>query len=87
MWSREPAEKREGSENLIARKRNSWTTGGKNEGDLGCEAIRRYHNRSIDTTYVIQKLGALAKDVRAPARRGTDLGLSEHEVAFYYEGG
>jgi len=47
------------------------------------QAIRRYQNRAVETAQVIEELIALAKDVRAAAQRGTDLGLSEDEVAFF----
>ncbi|MBB3267609.1 type I restriction enzyme R subunit [Azospirillum sp. OGB3] len=47
------------------------------------EAIRRYHNRAIDTAQVIQELIELAKQFRDSIRRGEDLGMSEEELAFY----
>jgi type I restriction enzyme R subunit len=47
------------------------------------QAIRRYQNRAIETAQVIEELIALAKDMRAANQRGTDLGLSDDEVAFY----
>ncbi len=45
--------------------------------------IRRYHNRQIQTVEVIEELIALAKEMRAAAMRGHELGLSDEELAFY----
>jgi type I restriction enzyme R subunit len=47
------------------------------------QSLRRYQNRAIETAKVIEELIALAKNMRAAAHRGQDLGLSEDEVAFY----
>jgi type I restriction enzyme, R subunit len=55
----------------------------KSFADMLEQAIRRYQNRAIETAQVIEELIALAKDMRAANQRGTDLGLSDDEVAFY----
>ncbi|WP_414039220.1 type I restriction endonuclease subunit R [Acidithiobacillus sp. M4-SHS-6] len=47
------------------------------------EALRKYHNRSVDTVEVMQELIALAKALRALDQRHAELGLSKEEVAFY----
>ena len=47
------------------------------------EAIRKYHNRSIEAAQVIEQLIELAKEMRAASRRGEVLGLTEDEMAFY----
>jgi len=47
------------------------------------EALRRYQNRAIETSKVIEELIQLAKDMRAAEARGENLGLSNEEVAFY----
>ncbi len=47
------------------------------------QAVRKYQNRAIETAQVIETLIQLAKDMRAAAERGEDLGLTEDEVAFY----
>ncbi|SFJ71334.1 type I restriction enzyme, R subunit [Thermoflavimicrobium dichotomicum] len=47
------------------------------------EAIRKYHNRLIESSAVIQELIDLAKEMNQAQRRGNDLGLSDDEVAFY----
>jgi type I restriction enzyme R subunit len=47
------------------------------------QAIRRYQNRAIEATQVIEELIALAKEMREADRRGEALGLSEEELAFY----
>lgn len=47
------------------------------------QAIKRYHNRAVETAQVIEELIALAKDLREADRRGEKLGLTEDEIAFY----
>jgi type I restriction enzyme R subunit len=46
-------------------------------------AVRKYHNRAVETAQVIEELIALAKDMREASQRGEQLGLSEDEIAFY----
>ncbi|RLC39133.1 MAG: hypothetical protein DRH33_03435, partial [Candidatus Nealsonbacteria bacterium] len=46
-------------------------------------AIRKYQNRTIETTQVILELIELAKEMNKSYKRGEDLGLSEDELAFY----
>ena len=45
--------------------------------------LRKYQNRAIQAAQVIEELIALAKNIRQEAVRGTELGLSEDEIAFY----
>lgn len=47
------------------------------------EAIRKYNNRTIETTQVIEELIQMAKEMNAALKRGEDLGLIKEEVAFY----
>jgi type I restriction enzyme R subunit len=47
------------------------------------QSVRRYQNRAIETAQVIEELIQLAKDIRAAAARGEQLGLSDDELAFY----
>ena len=47
------------------------------------QAVRKYQNRAIETAQVIEELIRLAKDMRAAAHRGEELGLTEDELAFY----
>ncbi|WP_354695948.1 type I restriction endonuclease subunit R [Elongatibacter sediminis] len=47
------------------------------------QSVRRYQSRAIETAQVIEELIQLAKDLRAAAHRGEELGLSDDEVAFY----
>jgi type I restriction enzyme R subunit len=47
------------------------------------QSIRRYQNRAIEATKVIEELIQLAKDMRAAEARGESLGLSNDELAFY----
>ena len=46
-------------------------------------AVRKYHNRAVETAQVIEELIALAKDMRAANKRGEDLNLTDDEIAFY----
>ena len=47
------------------------------------EAIRKYNNRTVETTQVIEELLQMAKDVNAAVKRGEELVLIKEEVAFY----
>lgn len=47
------------------------------------EAIRKYNNRTIETTQVIEELIQMAKEMNAAVKRGEDLGLIKEEMAFY----
>ncbi len=47
------------------------------------QTIRRYQNRTIEASQVIEELIALAKDMREANARGEALKLSEDELAFY----
>ncbi|HSV50183.1 MAG TPA: DUF3387 domain-containing protein, partial [Candidatus Acidoferrales bacterium] len=47
------------------------------------KAIRAYTNKSIETAQIIQQLIELAQKMRDDQKRGTQLNLSEEEVAFY----
>jgi len=46
------------------------------------QTIRRYQNRAIEATQVIEELIQLAQDMREANARGEVLGLSEDELAF-----
>jgi type I restriction enzyme R subunit len=46
-------------------------------------AIAEYHNRTIETLEVIERLMKLAKEMREAADRGAKLKLSDEELAFY----
>ncbi|HOK98627.1 MAG TPA: type I restriction endonuclease subunit R [Bacteroidales bacterium] len=46
-------------------------------------AIKKYHNRAIETVQVIEELITMAKDLREADRRGEKVGLTEDEIAFY----
>ena len=47
------------------------------------ETLRRYQNRAIEATQVIEELIQLAREMREADARGEELGLSEDELAFY----
>jgi type I restriction enzyme R subunit len=47
------------------------------------DSLTRYRNRAIETAQVIEELIAMAKQFKAAANRGEELGLSRDEMAFY----
>lgn len=46
-------------------------------------AIKKYQNNLLTAAQVIDELIKLAEDIKASDARGTDLGLTEDEIAFY----
>ena len=46
-------------------------------------AIRRYRNRSVAAAQIIEELIELAREMREASARGEELGLTDHELAFY----
>ncbi|HNW41134.1 MAG TPA: type I restriction endonuclease subunit R, partial [Opitutaceae bacterium] len=55
----------------------------KKFGDRLLEALRKYHNRAIETAQVIAELLAMAGDFKDALSRNEALGLSADEIAFY----
>jgi len=55
----------------------------KKFSDRLIEALRKYHNRAIETAQVIEELLAMATDFKQAIDRNEELGLSADEVAFY----
>ena len=55
----------------------------KKYSDRLLESLRRYHNRAIETTEVIEELIRMAKEMQAAMKRHEDLGLNPDEAAFY----
>lgn len=47
------------------------------------DALRKYHNRAIETAQVIEELLKMAQDFKEAMSRHDDLGLNNEEVAFY----
>jgi type I restriction enzyme R subunit len=47
------------------------------------KAIRKYQNRAIEATQVIEELIKLAKEMREAQQRGENLGMTDDEIAFY----
>jgi type I restriction enzyme R subunit len=47
------------------------------------QAVKKYQNRAIEATEIIQELIELAQELRKSEQRGESLGLTEDEVAFY----
>jgi type I restriction enzyme R subunit len=46
-------------------------------------AVARYHSNAVTSLEMIQELIDMAKDLRVSVQRGFDLGLGDHELAFY----
>ena len=67
----------------IKNRSNRNVVQGRSFADLLEASLRRYQNRAIETTKVIEELIQLAKDMRAANARGEALKLSEDELAFY----
>ncbi|WP_226945710.1 type I restriction endonuclease subunit R [Pseudomonas sp. EggHat1] len=55
----------------------------KKYGDRLLEALRKYHNRAIETAQVIEELIQMAKEFQAALEREASLGLGQDEIAFY----
>src|SRR5690606_33177892 len=47
------------------------------------EALRKYHNRAIETAQVIEELLKMAQEFKEAMSRHDDLGLNNEEMAFY----
>ena len=47
------------------------------------EAVKKYHNKTIESAQIIDELIKLAREIRESDKRGEELGLSEYELAFY----
>ncbi|MBN1992948.1 MAG: type I restriction endonuclease subunit R [Anaerolineae bacterium] len=52
--------------------------------DMLDDAIRRYQNKLLSTTEVIEELIGLARDIKQADAEGEELGLSTYELAFYH---
>ena len=55
----------------------------KKFGDRLLEALRKYHNRAIETAQVIEELLKMAGDFKDALSRNEELGLNPDEIAFY----
>ena len=62
-------------------KRNIVT--GRQFSELLAQSILRYQNRTLDAAQVVAELVTLAKALQVEGDRGTELGLSTDELAFY----
>ncbi|GGJ01792.1 type I restriction endonuclease subunit R [Paenibacillus hunanensis] len=47
------------------------------------EAIRKYNNRTIETSQIIEELIQMAKDINTEVQRGSESGMIAEELAFY----
>ncbi|MDR1497845.1 MAG: HsdR family type I site-specific deoxyribonuclease [Puniceicoccales bacterium] len=55
----------------------------KKFGDRLMDALRKYHNRAVETAQVIEELLKMAGDFKDALDRNEKLGLSPDEIAFY----
>ena len=55
----------------------------KKYSDRLIEALRKYHNRMIESSQVIAEMIAMARDMQAALKRDEELGLNADEIAFY----
>ena len=55
----------------------------KKYSEMLTEALKKYHNRAIETAQVIEELITMAKDFKKVQGREEQLGLNEDELAFY----
>jgi type I restriction enzyme, R subunit len=67
----------------IRKRRGRNVVQAKSFAEMLEKAVRRYQNRAIEATQVLEELIHLAKDMREADKRGEDLGLSDDELAFY----
>lgn len=56
---------------------------GKSFMEMLDKTIKKYINRSVEAAEVIEELIELARQIRDEKNRGTELNMSEDEVAFY----
>ena len=55
----------------------------KKYSDRLIEALRKYHNRMIESSQVIEEMIQMAKDMQEAMKRHEELGLNQDEEAFY----
>jgi type I restriction enzyme, R subunit len=67
----------------IRNRRNKNVVQARSFAEMLEDAIRRYQNRAIETSQVIEELIALAREMRKAEERGEALGLNDYEIAFY----
>ncbi len=67
----------------IATRRRKNVVQARSFAELLEQTLRRYQNRAVEAAQVIEELIQLARDMRAAAARGEELGLTEDELAFY----
>ena len=67
----------------LATRRRKNVVQARSFADMLEQTIRRYQNRAIQTTQVIEELISLAREIREASARGEALGLSDDELAFY----
>jgi type I restriction enzyme R subunit len=55
----------------------------KKFSEMLANVVKRYQNRAIETSQVIEELIEMARKFHAAANRGAELGLTEDEIRFY----
>jgi type I restriction enzyme, R subunit len=70
------------ADEVKARSRQNMVQG-RSFAELLEKSVHRYQNRAIEAAQVIEELIELAREMRAAHKRGEDLGLNDHELAFY----
>ena len=56
---------------------------GRSFAEMLERSIHAYQNRTVEAAQVVEELIAIAKEMRQAQDRGEELGLSDHELAFY----
>ena len=69
--------------NEIALRKRSNVVQARSFAEMLDATIRRYQNRSIEITQVIEELIEIAREMRNANSRGEKLGLTDDEIAFY----
>ena len=67
----------------VATRRRTNIVQARSFADMLEQTLRRYQNRAIEASQVIEELIQLARDMREAKDRGERLGLTEDELAFY----
>ncbi len=67
----------------ISARRRKNVVQARSFADMLVQTLRRYQNRAIEASQVIEELIELAREMREATARGEQLGLSDDELAFY----
>ena len=67
----------------LSARRNRNVVQARSFAEMLEQTLRRYENRSIEASQVIEELIQMAREMREASLRGEKLGLSDDELAFY----